>query len=78
MLSELDQKPDCELIGQDGNIFNLIGIAQKTLRENDMDDQAKEMFNRINNEAENYYQALNIIEEYVNVIGPEESPEMEY
>ena len=26
------QKPDCQLIGEDGNIFNLIGIAARTLR----------------------------------------------
>ena len=27
------QKPDCPLIGQDGNIFNLMGIASRTLRD---------------------------------------------
>lgn len=26
------EKPDCALIGQDGNIFNLVGIAARTLR----------------------------------------------
>lgn len=30
------QKPDCELIGQDGNIFNLMGIASRTLKQNGM------------------------------------------
>ena len=24
-------KPDCPLIGEDGNIFNLVGIAARTL-----------------------------------------------
>jgi hypothetical protein len=33
-------KPDCPLIGQDGNIFNLIGIVARTLRENNMEDKA--------------------------------------
>ena len=70
-------KPDCELIGQNGNIFNLIGIAQRTLRANGMDEQAKEMFTRINAEAHDYYHALNIIGEYVNITGPEESMDME-
>lgn len=29
-------KPDCALIGQDGNIFNLLGIASHTLKQNGM------------------------------------------
>ena len=40
---EVKQKPDCELIGQDGNIFNLMGIASHTLKQNGMADEAKEM-----------------------------------
>ena len=40
-------KPDCSLIGQNGNIMNLIGIAGRTLREHGMEQQATEMFNRI-------------------------------
>ena len=66
------QKPDCELIGQDGNIFSLMGIASRTLRNNGMAEQATEMCNRIQNGAESYYQALGIIGEYVNITGPNE------
>ena len=25
-------KPDCPLVGQDGNIYSLVGIASKTLK----------------------------------------------
>ena len=60
-------KPNCPLIGQDGNIFNLMGIASRTLREHGMADQAKEMTNRIHSDAKSYYEALNIIGEYVNI-----------
>ena len=35
------EKPLCPLIGQDGNIFNLVGIAARTLREAGLRDQAK-------------------------------------
>ena len=63
-------KPDCELIGQDGNIFNLMGIASRTLKRNGMSDEAKEMVERITNGSVNYYEALNIIGEYVNITGP--------
>ena len=65
-------KPDCELIGQDCNIFNLMGIASRTLKRNGMSDEAKEMVERITNGSVNYYEALNIIGEYVNITGPSE------
>ena len=38
------EKPDCALIGQDGNVFNLIGIASRTLRRNGMAEQANGSF----------------------------------
>ena len=41
------EKPSCPLIGQDGNIFNLVGIAARTLREAGLRDQAKELTHRI-------------------------------
>ncbi len=69
---ETKQKPDCELIGKDGNIFSLMGIAAKTLQRNGMADQAKEMKARIIEGSCGYYDALNIIGEYVNITGPEE------
>lgn len=65
------RKPDCELIGQDGNIFNLMGIASKTLQQNRMADQAKEMRDRIYS-SNSYVEALCIIGEYVNITGPNE------
>lgn len=34
--SQEREKPDCPLIGQDGNIFNLMGIASRTLKDNGM------------------------------------------
>ena len=66
------EKPDCRLIGQDGNIFNLMGIAARTLRQNGMAPEAKEMTSRISSQAGSYYEALGIIGEYVNITGPGE------
>lgn len=64
-------KPDCTLIGENGNIFNLIGIASRTLRRHGLDIQAEEMRERImGGECSNYYEALGVIEEYVNITGP--------
>jgi hypothetical protein len=60
-------KPKCKLIGENGNIFNLMGIAQKTLKQNGLGNKATEMINRITNTAKSYEEALNIISEYVEV-----------
>ena len=64
--TETTQKPDCPLIGQDGNIFNLMGIASRTLKQNGLADQAKEMCDR-SHDSGDYYKALGIIGEYVNI-----------
>ena len=70
------EKPDCELIGQDGNIFNLMGIASRTLRENGMAEQAQEMREHImGGDCPDYNAALRIIGEYVNITGPKEPEE---
>ena len=59
-------KPDCKLIGEDGNIFNLMARASRTLRENDLPEEAKEMRERITSSG-SYDEALCIIGEYVNI-----------
>lgn len=63
---ELTGKPNCPLIGADGNIFNLIGIASRTLKQHGMKEQAKKMSERIQKSG-SYHEALNIIGEYVNI-----------
>ena len=60
-------KPDCKLIGEDGNIFNLMARAARTLRENDLSEEAKEMRERITSSG-SYDEALCIIGEYVNIV----------
>ena len=70
------QKPDCPLIGADGNIFNLMGIAARTLKENGMKEQAEEMKGRIT-QSGSYHEALNIIGEYVNITSAGEAGDMD-
>lgn len=72
------EKPKFALIGEDGNIFNLMGIASRTLKRNGMQEEAKEMCNRITNGAKSYDEALMIIDEYVEIIDKEEMEEDEY
>lgn len=72
------KKPKCALIGEDGNIFNLMGIASRTLKQNKMKEEAQEMCNRIPAEAKNYDEALMIIGEYVEITSREEMEENEF
>ncbi len=67
-------KPDCPLIGQDGNIFNLVGIAAKTLKRNGLSEQATEMTSRVLNSG-SYGEALGILSEYVNITSVDEPGE---
>ena len=69
-------KPDCKLIGEDGNIFNLMGLAARTLRCNELAEQAAEMTGRIY-ACSSYGEALCVIGEYVNITGDEEAEDME-
>ncbi|MCM1024113.1 MAG: hypothetical protein NC395_08665 [Prevotella sp.] len=64
-------KPDCPLIGQDGNVFNLIGIASRSLKDNGMSAEAKDMSSRVLDSG-SYGEALSIIGEYVNITSSED------
>jgi glutamate mutase epsilon subunit len=59
-------KPRCKLIGEDGNIFNLMGIASRTLKKAGMKDKADEMVDKIT-KSKSYDEALSIIMEYVEI-----------
>lgn len=69
--SQEREKPDCPLIGQDGNIFNLMGIASRTLKDSGMREEAVEMRQRVMDSG-SYDNALCIIGEYVNITSVDE------
>lgn len=71
-------KPKCALIGENGNIFHLMGIASRTLKRNGMKEEATEMCNRITNRANSYDDALMILQDYVEITSKEEIEEEEY
>jgi len=60
-------KPKCRLIGENGNIFNLMGIVSRTLKEAGEPEKADEMIQRITKEAKSYDEALAMLMEYVDV-----------
>lgn len=68
------KKPDCKLLGEDGNVFNLLGIASRTLRRSGLADQAKEMCDRVYSSG-SYGEALCIIGDYVNITGEDDYDE---
>ena len=65
---------DCPLIGENGNIFNLVGIAAKTLRRNGLSAEASEMTEKVFGSG-SYEEALGIIGEYVNITSVDEPGE---
>lgn len=71
--SQEQEKPDCPLIGQDSNVFNLMGIASHTLRRNGLAEQAKEMCEKITS-CGSYDEALCIMGDYVNITSVEDAP----
>ena len=60
-------KPKCKLIGKDGNVFNLLGIVSRTLRDHRMNKEANECVDRVLNSAQSYDEALCIMMDYVEV-----------
>lgn len=61
------KKPTCALIGKNGNIYNLLGIAKRTLRECGMGEEADKMRERVFKSG-SYDEALSIISDYVNIV----------
>ena len=69
------QKPRMELIGQDGNIFSIMGRASFLLQMAGMNAENKEMVDRVTS-CSDYDKALNIISEYVETeLSPKPEPQ---
>lgn len=69
---ETQEKPECPLIGADGNIFNLLGIASRTLKAHGQEENAKEMVERVTGgNCQSYEEALMIIADYVTITSQE-------
>lgn len=61
------KKPECKLIGEDGNIFNLMAKASKVLKDNGMEEEAKRMCDEIQS-CKSYDEALCTLMDYVEII----------
>ena len=60
----MSNKPKMRLLGQDGNIFAIMGRASRLLKESGQHDKAKEMVERVTGSG-SYDEALHIVSEYV-------------
>lgn len=59
-------KPRVELLGTDGNVFNVIGLVAKALKEAGQPDKATEFTKRAF-KAHSYDEVLVLLQEYVEV-----------
>lgn len=59
-------KPVVVFTGENGNIYNLLGIASRALKKVSQRDKATEMCSRVT-KSKSYDEALLIIMEYVEV-----------
>ena len=67
-------RPKMQLIGQDGNIFAIMGRASRLLKNNGQREKAKEMCDRVT-ASQSYSEALNIVSEYVETeLSPTPAP----
>lgn len=70
-------RPYAKMIGEDGNVFNLIGICSKVLKKAGYSEKSEEMFERVTS-CRSYDEALTIMSEYVNPVGDEQMYDENY
>ena len=61
-----NQKPICRLVGEDGNIFSILGRVSRALKKAGKEEQVKEVSERVM-ASSSYGEALQLIMEYVEV-----------
>ena len=67
-------RPKMKLLGEDGNIFAIMGRASRLLKDIGQSDKAKEMCDRVMS-CDSYQKALKIISEYVETeLSPSHTP----
>ena len=64
-------KPTCKLVGEDGNVFNLIAIVRQTLKKHHLYQQLKDFdkdLSEIRRSGGSYDDVLTLFMEYVEVV----------
>ena len=60
------EKPKAQVLGQDGNVFNLVGICSKALKRAGQSEQANQMTQKVFASG-SYDEALEIMGEYCDL-----------
>ena len=55
-----------QLVGQDGNVFNLMGIVSRALRENGFGDEVDDFVSEVTS-SKSYHEALAVMMQWVDV-----------
>jgi hypothetical protein len=63
----MNKKPECKLIGENGNVFVIIGNVRRTLKEYEMFEEATEFSNRAFS-AKSYDDVILLATEYVDIV----------
>ena len=64
-------KPECKLIGENGNVFNLIAVVRRTLRDNQLHQELDAFdadFKMIQGSGGTYDDVLVLFTDYVDVV----------
>ncbi len=67
MTTDYHEKPEAAIIGADGNVYNILGIARRALKQAGMSKEAEEMTAKVTASG-SYDTALAIIMEYVEPV----------
>lgn len=70
-------KPKVKLVGQNGNIFNILRITSRALKEAGYADEAKEMQTKVF-DSDSYEEALAIVLQYVDEADYDDDYDKEY
>lgn len=68
MESDVFFKPQCKLIGEDGNVFYIIGKVMKALKDFGYPDKAEEFHKKATTECGSYDEVLRLVMDYVEII----------
>ena len=63
----LKKKPICKLSGEDGNVYNIIGLVQKSLKSAGMPDESTEFSHKALNDCHSYDEVIQLAMEYCKV-----------
>lgn len=55
-----------QLVGQDGNVFNLMGVVIRALRENGFGDEVDDFVSEVTS-SKSYHEALTVMMSWVDV-----------